>query len=121
MLVHSNIKRRATNVKLNNRDNNLELEFFVAEEPVPILSEIGIFIPLPLKRPFNSFDYAQVCRGTRSYIYHQASEGKTVGYRVSVIRIEQEKMYKSKLYPRHERWRKENDFGKSAWACWTLG
>jgi len=75
---------------------------------------------LPSNLRFHGFDYTQVCRGGRSCLYRQAYEGKTVGFEVSIIRINPENSFRGKTYPAHERWPKDDDFSKTAWACWNI-
>jgi len=75
---------------------------------------------VPSNLQYHGYDYIQVCRGSRSLVYHQTLDGKTISYEVSLIRIQPETTLGGKVYPPHERFPKDEDFGYTAWTYPTL-
>jgi hypothetical protein len=75
---------------------------------------------IPSELTYHGFKYTRVCRGLRSYVYHQTLGKETIGYEVFMIRIQSEAVLYGKSYPARERWPKDDDFSKTAWSCWTL-
>lgn len=98
--------------------NLVQLKLFSDSEPVLVIPENRI--PLLSNLHYHGFNYTLVCRGRRSCVYHQMYEGKTVGYEISLIRIQKEVVLYGKTCLIHERWPKDGDFGNTAWTCWTL-
>jgi hypothetical protein len=81
---------------------------------------IDVLPTLPAELSYHGFQYTLVCRGFRSYVYHQTLGKKSIGYEVFKIRIQPEAVLYGKFYPARERWPKDDDFSKTAWSCWTL-
>ena len=77
-------------------------------------------ISLPAELNYHGFNYTLILRGKRSCIYQQTYEGKTEGFEVSLIQIQEEAVLFGKVAMKHERWPKDGDFGKTAWTCWTV-
>lgn len=77
-------------------------------------------IPVLQQLRYHGFNYTQICRGTRSCLYRQTYQGKTVGFEVFIITHQPEILIKGIVYPARERWPKDEDFGKTAWSYWTL-
>jgi hypothetical protein len=75
---------------------------------------------LPAELQYHGFQYTLVCRGLRTYVYHQTLGKQTIGYEVFMIRIQPEAVLNGKSYLARERWPKDEDFSKTAWSCWTL-
>jgi hypothetical protein len=83
-------------------------------------SRIDELPTLPAEISYHGFLYIRICRGLRSYVYHQTLGKETIGYEVFLIRIQSEVILCGKSYPARERWPKDEDFSKTAWSCWTL-
>ena len=96
------------------------LELVFAEETTQLESDGDELITVPSNLHYHGYDYALVCRGMRSSLYQQLLEGKTVGYEVSLIKIQKKTVLYGKIIKKHERWAKDGDFGKTAWSCFTL-
>ena len=96
----------------------LELPFSNAIETLD--SEFDNLVHIPSNLKYHGFDYVQVCRGSRAQVYRQMFEGKTEGFEISLIQIQEETILYGKTCKKHYRWPKDNDFGKTAWACWKL-
>lgn len=90
------------------------------DNPVPDSTNFKHLLHLPLKLRYLGSDYIQVCRGGRSCINQQLFEGKTVGFEVFKIKQQPESLLYGKIIKAHERWPKNEDFGKTAWTCCTL-
>jgi hypothetical protein len=96
----------------------LELPFLIEPEDLPPKCENPIHVPVSLR--YHSYNYTQLCRGRRSCLYRMTCNEETVGFEVFIIRIQAEAIFKGKIYPAHEKWPSDNDFGKSAWSSMTL-
>lgn len=77
-------------------------------------------IPVSSEKHYHGFDYTQVYRGTRSCLYRQTYQGKTVGFEVFIITNQPETILNGTFYPARERWPKDEDFGKTAWSFFSL-
>ena len=75
---------------------------------------------LPLKLRKNGFNYTQVCRGWRSFVYEQLITPEIKYFEVFELRIQPEREKFGKLYPTKERFPGNEDFGVWAWTCRTL-
>ena len=76
---------------------------------------IDFYTPLPLKLRFNGFDYTQVYRTDCEAIYEQRVSESCTAYEVFIIKKIPEKIIKGKIIMAHERFPRNEDFGKSAW------
>jgi len=114
-----NLEDNRRKTKSSSEDSGvLELPFSTAFEMPE--SDFVNLIHIPPNLKYHGFDYVQVCRGRRSSVYRQMYEGKTEGFEVSIIQIQEETILYGKTCKKHYRWPKDNDFGKTAWVCWTL-
>jgi hypothetical protein len=77
-------------------------------------------IPVSPRLSYHGFIYTQVLRGTRSCLYQQTLNKKTLGYEVFKIRIQHETTLDDKVYQERERFPKNEDFGKTAWTYLAL-
>lgn len=77
-------------------------------------------ITVSSKQRYHGFDNTQICRGTRSCLYRQTYQGKTVGIEVFIIANQPETILNEIFYPARERWPKDEDFGKTAWSFFSL-
>lgn len=98
----------------------VELPSLFADESRQMDHNIDNPIPVPSNILYHRFWYTQLYRGVRSCLYQQTLYGKTVGYEVFLICIQPEININGEIYLEHEHWRRDADFGKTAWSCWTL-
>jgi hypothetical protein len=71
--------------------------------------------PLPLKLRKNGFDYTQVLRSGKVYIYEQRVTENTLYYEVFLHRISLEKLIKGKKLPSKIKYPHDEAFGTWAW------
>jgi hypothetical protein len=120
MLTKSGMQRKSSRKTRSQKDGGTVLEFIFAEESNPIVSNCEELIHIPQNLRYHGYAYVLVSRGMRSCVYQQLLEGKTVGYEVSLIKIQKETVIYGKIIKERERWAKDGDFGKTAFSCFTL-
>jgi hypothetical protein len=89
-------------------------------EPESVHMDYENLISLPSVLKYHGFEYLLLCRGTKSRMYQQLLHGETVGYEVSIIKIQKEAVLYGKMCKKHERWPKDGDFGKTAFSYFTI-
>jgi len=72
-------------------------------------------IALPIKLRKNGFDYELVLRGKKALIYSQRVSENVTYYEVFRMKISRTKTIQGKIIPPHERFPRDEDFGKWAW------
>jgi hypothetical protein len=73
-------------------------------------------IPLPLKLRKNGFNYTQVKRGKKAFIYAQEVTKTVTYYEVFKIKVIPEKNIKGKHIKAHEKFPHDEAFGYWAWS-----
>jgi hypothetical protein len=119
--VHSNNARSIncqTTITEEAETKVIQLKLFSDSEQVLVIPET--LVPLLPNLRYHGYEYTQVCRGRRSSVYRQMLDGKTEGFEVSLIRIQQETVLYGKICKKRERWPKDGDFGKTAWTLFTI-
>jgi len=71
--------------------------------------------PLPLTLRKNGFNYTQLLRGVKTYIYEQEVLKDLKYYEVFQIKIAPERIFKGKVIEPHERFPHDEAFGVWAW------
>ena len=64
----------------------------------------------------NGFTYHLIDRSDRFAIYEQSDKGKVFGYEVFKIKIQRERVFDGRFFPRKEKFPANEDFGKTAWS-----
>jgi len=75
---------------------------------------------LPINLRKNGFDYTQVSRGERSFVYAQHGTPSVTYYEVFLLKISREKCINGKIIEARERFPSNEDFGYSAWTYRSL-
>ena len=84
------------------------------------IQTVAKILPLRSALTKNGYDYQMVARTSRAAIYQQTLEGLHVAYEVFEIKIQRERWFDGRLFPRKERFPGNEDFGKWAWTYPTL-
>jgi len=75
---------------------------------------------LPLTLVKNSYTYVQVSREERYAIYRQCTGQKTIAFEVFRVKIQKERTFRDRLFPRKEVFPSNEDFGYTAYSCRSL-